>query len=175
MYQGSREATQGRPLVLVIAPVLLPGYLDRDQVVTRTSEYGIAYSKRDRWAEPLNEAFEGILRQCLARRLSPQGISVQASRIGLVPDYSLQIELFRFERRDAGHVELWAQWTLRSKTQSVRGHEVRIREPTASPKGDAAAAALSRAIERLSDEVAATMRHLQPSPENAVSDTDGGS
>jgi len=152
------EQHQAPPLVLAIDPIELPGYLDRDEVATRTSDYGIVYSNRDRWAEPLSDAFPGILRQCLASRLSPQGISVQARRIGLVPDYALQVELMRFERRDDGHVELRARWTLRSKARLVRAHEVRISEPTASAEGGAAAAALSRAIDRLSAEVASALR-----------------
>ncbi len=147
-----------RPLVLAIAPVELPGYLNRDQVATRTSEYSIVYSKTDRWAEPLNEAFEAILRQCLANRLFSHGISVQASRIGLVPDYALQVELLRFERRDPSHVELWARWTLRSKERDMRAHDARISETTASADARAAAAGLSRAIDRLSGEVASTIR-----------------
>jgi len=155
------DQPQNSPLVLVIAPVELPSYLNRDQVVTRTGEYSIVYSKRDRWAEPLNEAFEGILRQCLARRLSPQGISVQARRIGLVPEYTLQVELLRFERHDSHHVELWARWTLRSKAGSTRGNEFRIHEATASEDVRGAAASLSHAIDRLSGEVAAATRGVE--------------
>ena len=41
---------------LGLGPIELPGYLDRQQIATRTSTNRLSYSENDRWAAPLSES-----------------------------------------------------------------------------------------------------------------------
>src|SRR5262249_24625669 len=112
---------------LAIAQVNLPGYLDREQIATRTVENRLVYSSTDRWAEPLDQAFERTLREDLAARLAPSGIEVQ-SRAGS-PTYELVVDVQRFERVGQDRVELWARWRVRSHDQPVARGETRVELP----------------------------------------------
>src|SRR3954471_156925 len=46
---------------LGIGPIKIPGYLDREQLVTRISQNRFAIAENDRWAEPLEENFARVL------------------------------------------------------------------------------------------------------------------
>ncbi len=50
---ADRAEASGGAIVYGLGPVVLPAYLDRNQVATRVSETEAAYSQWDRWAEPL--------------------------------------------------------------------------------------------------------------------------
>jgi uncharacterized lipoprotein YmbA len=139
-----------------VSQVNIPRYLDRESIVTRADDYRVVYSKKERWAEPLDEAFERTLRQDLAANLSRDGIAVPART--LAPTHDLQVDVLRFERRGMDRVELWARWTLRTSGESARTNEARIEVAIASPASSAVAAALSESIARLATSIASEVR-----------------
>ena len=136
-----RASTADLPTVDV-TDVTLPTYLDRDAIVTRVDENRLVYSTRDRWAEPLDQAFERTLRQELAARLHDG------------PSYGLHVDVLRFERRGLDRVELWARWRLHAEGEPSRTGESRFTVSIAGSGNDAVAAALSGAIARLAAEIA---------------------
>ncbi|MBM4152004.1 MAG: hypothetical protein FJ220_00580, partial [Kiritimatiellaceae bacterium] len=71
---SAETGTASDPLSLFIAPIQLPGYLDRLSIVTQSGDNEIVYSEFPRWAEPLDTS----LRQKLADNLSKM---VQSDRI----------------------------------------------------------------------------------------------
>lgn len=150
-----RESAPDTPTVS-LSQVTIPRYLDRESIATRADDYRIVYSKQDRWAEPLDEAFTRILRENLASTLAPEGISVPA-RAG-APTFDLQVEILRFEKRGPDRVELWARWTLRSEEAAAQTREARIETAIAGPTSAAAAAALSEAVARLAHQIAGEVR-----------------
>src|SRR5215510_9952978 len=60
--ETASPATSGqqRPTIGV-GPVTLPRYVDRPQIVTRTSPYEIKVAEFDRWAEALDSNFSRVL------------------------------------------------------------------------------------------------------------------
>ncbi len=54
-----------------LGPIELPGYLDRQQIATRTSTNRLSYSETDRWAAPLAESFSRVLGQNISHLLNP--------------------------------------------------------------------------------------------------------
>jgi uncharacterized lipoprotein YmbA len=148
---SSRAARQ-----LDVDHVTIPGYLDREQIASRTVSHQLAYSKTDRWAEPLDQAFERTLREDLAVRLLPDGIEVQPR--GGVPTYDLTVDVLRFERSGSDHVELGARWVLRSDTDVLDSGNAELRVPMQSTDSNAMAAALSEAVGRLATEIAARVQ-----------------
>ncbi len=139
-----------------VSQVSIPRYLDRESIATRVDDYRVVYSKQERWAEPLDEAFERTLRQDLAANLARDGITVPAKT--LAPTHDLQVDILRFERRGTNLVELWARWTLRTSGESARTNEARIEVAITSPASSAVAAALSESIARLAVSIAAEIR-----------------
>jgi len=159
-YQYYVISSQAPPSASVrsdrIAPALtvtvkIPGYLDREQIATRTGPH-VTYSTTDRWAEPLDQAFERTLREDLAAQLRQRGIQVAAHAANA--SYELAVDVMRFERSAADRVELWARWTLRVGTNVVDGGVTRMQVATRATDSASAAAALSDAIAGMARDVA---------------------
>lgn len=149
---ASRSLAAGEPRALVVDDVSIPGYLDREQIATHTSGQHVQYSQTDRWAEPLDQAFQRTLRESLAARLARAGIDVQSH--GGLSTYYLDVDVLRFERSGADHVELWGRWTLRSDTAVLDRGETRLRVPMRGLDSNAMASALSDAIDRMAGQIA---------------------
>jgi uncharacterized lipoprotein YmbA len=149
------QATDEHP-TLGVSLVTIPGYLDREQIATRTNDYSVMYSSHDRWAEPLDVAFERTLKHDLAVTLAPEGITLP-TRAG-APTYDVQVDVLRFERFGTDHVELWARWSLRSETRLVHAGDTRVRLAVDNASNAAAAAALSQTLLHLADDIAKQVR-----------------
>ncbi len=141
---------------LVVDQVSIPGYLDREQIAMRTLDHHLVYSPKDRWAEPLDQAFARTLREELAAELVPRGIQVRSH--GGAPAYELDVDVLRFEQRGPQQVELWARWTLRKDTEVVDSGETRLRVAMRGTDANAMASALSTTVARMATQIADRVR-----------------
>jgi uncharacterized protein len=148
-------------LALGIGPIKFPGYLDRPQVVTRTSQNRLSVAENDRWAEPLDENFARVLSQNLSTLLQTEILVAYPWERNRQPMYQVQVEVLRFEPNADQLVELWARWSIMDsakKTISVKeSHFIR---PTKDKSTEVAVAALSAALGELSTEIADTIQAL---------------
>ena len=48
-------------LVIGLGPVMMPGYLDHNEIVTRAGANELDLSEIDRWAEPIDQNFKNVL------------------------------------------------------------------------------------------------------------------
>jgi uncharacterized lipoprotein YmbA len=149
------------PYHVAIGPISVPEMLDRPQIVTRISPNQVTFNESERWAEPLKNAIPRLLAEQLAQRLE--------ARISVYPqaandkDMSLNLTLLHFESQpgEAATVEL--QWTLRrTRDGAQREGQARIREAVASSSYEAMAAAHTRALNRISVEIAEAIQNARP-------------
>jgi uncharacterized lipoprotein YmbA len=150
------QLPSGNARALAIDQVTIPGYLDREQIATRTVGHQLVYSSTDRWAEPLDQGIERTLREDLAAKLAPSGIEVQV-RSGATA-YEVRVDVLRAERNSQGEVELWARWTLRSQAEVIDSGETHLQVPTTGADTNAMATALSEAIARMASELATRVK-----------------
>src|SRR5260370_7455490 len=80
-----------------IGPVKFPGYLDRQEIVVRSTQNRFEISETDRWAEPLEENFPRVLSENLALLLNTDLIIVYPWSPANRPRYYVEIEVLRFE------------------------------------------------------------------------------
>ena len=145
-----------RGISLGIGPVSLPGYLDRQEIVTRIAQNQIRLSEHDRWAEPLEEGVTRILSQNVASLLRVERITSYPWPVDRRPLYHVEIELLRFETDSGQEAHLAARWTLRQvgKKDAVRYRETHLTRTAKAPTTAASVAALSEALAGLSREIA---------------------
>ena len=156
------------PIVLGLGPINMPSYLDRNSVVLRNGPNEMDVSAIDRWAEPLTTDFSRTLTEDLTRELSPRQIIQFPWYLPSLPDYQVEIYVYRFEADTNGTAVLSGKWTIRNPADRkvLRSSDMNITQPVA--KGDGGgAAALSRALGQLSDEIAAAIRQL-PVPQGGT-------
>ena len=142
-----------------VGPVRLPGYLDRPQMVTRISEVQVSISEFERWAEPLKANFTTVL----ARNLE---IELGTTRIETFPwsvavDRSVNVTVYRFEVDSSGTANLRCRWSITDQLgATVLSGESSYQEQAADATTDAAVAALSRTVQRLSADIATATQRL---------------
>jgi len=117
-----------------IGPIRLPGYLDRQEIVTRVSQNRIDLSEYDRWAERLETNFTRVLAQNLSVLLNTDQLVFYPWELNRKPNYQVTIEMLRFESNTRGEVQLSARWEIldtNKRTQLQAGESGITRQPTA--------------------------------------------
>ena len=141
---------------LGIGPVRLPGYLDRQEIVTRVSQNRVDLSEYDRWAEPLEANFTRVLAQNLSVLLHTDRLVFFPWDLSRRPNYQVTVEVLRFESNTRGEVQLSARWEILDTNKRIplqAGEAASTRQPTGLST-DASVAALSEAVGDLSRAVA---------------------
>jgi hypothetical protein len=146
-------------LALGVGPVKLPAYLDRPEVVSRTSPNALQLADFDRWAEPLEDSFKRVLTMNL-------GVLAGTDRVSVFPwprsaplDYQVTVEVDRFDAGVNDEVVLIARWQVLAGEEGrpVRSGRTVLREPLASRDYDVLAAAMSATVAALAREMAAAI------------------
>lgn len=140
-----------------VGHVTLPGTLDRLWLVTRGEGTSIEISDRDRWVAPLNELIQRALTADLRDRIGVPFVVAPGdpSPPGGVRVLAVNIEQFSGDA--TGQVVLEADWVIRDpgrRTGEESRHAV-IRVDAGSSRPEAITAAMSLAIAKLSDRIAA--------------------
>ena len=153
------DTVKNSSLFIGVGPIRFPGYLDREQIVTRATQNHFDISENDRWAEPLEENFARVLSQNLGTLLGGARVIRYPWQISQRPKYQIEMEVLRFEPNTRQEVELLAGWTLidvNNKTVLV-SKDSRIARRTAAKSMEASVVALSETLGDLSREIADTI------------------
>jgi uncharacterized protein len=146
-----------------LGPVQFAQYLDRPELVIRTSPNGFELSETDRWAEPLGDNFRHVIANDLTNLLGTTNIAQYPWYPGTRFDYIVHIQVQRFEVDTAQKAHLIARWELINPQtdQILTTREAQLSHPTASAAGDAAAAALSDEVAELAGQIASAITQIE--------------
>jgi uncharacterized lipoprotein YmbA len=144
-----------------VGPVLIPGYLDRVQIVTRDANDEVAVAMYDRWAEPLESGIAQVLADNLGAHVGSERIAVFPWRGGVarVLDYQVVVVVLRFEGWPGRQATLDARWRLIGKD----GNELALKrstinEPVAGQGYQALVQGMNRLLSSLAREIASEIR-----------------
>ena len=154
------RTVSGDVLAIGVGPVELPKFLDRPQIVTRKSQYRVAFSEFHRWAGSFSEDFLRVLAKNISVLLPVDRVSAYPWTDQFSPTYCIPLTVDQFDGQLGGHVVLnmtWSVWNQKDVNEPVLKH-TRIKEPVLAENYDALVEAQSRAIATLSraivDEIA---------------------
>ncbi len=153
---GLQGATLG------VGPVRLPGYLDRSQMVTRIGVNELDISHENWWGESLEKQVAESLSGNLTALLGPDRTVQYPWVLSDPPDFTVEVTFLSFEANSRGYVVADAWWRVRAWADPDRQivMESAQQEPLETLDGASVAEALSRALEALSREIAASVRKL---------------
>ena len=155
-------AKGAKGIALAIGPVELPKHVDRAQIVTYASPNKIQLDEFNRWGEPLGDNFARVLADNLALLVPTQRIVVYPWRSGTPFKYQVTVEVSGFAVRPGGEASLIARWAIYTK----RGERVlmswrsKFGQRVTSPGFEASAAALSKLVAELSQDIATAVKTL---------------
>lgn len=154
-----------RCLSIGIGPIKIPDYLDRPQIVTRVAQDEIVLAEFDRWAEGLRNNLTQVLADNLSVLLCTRTILLFPWESVIPIDYRIVMEVRRLDGSLGGNVSLEAWWTILSgdRKQILLTKKSNFTEVTGSKDYKSLVSAQSRALEKLSREIAEAIRPLAKS------------
>jgi uncharacterized lipoprotein YmbA len=147
---------------VAIGPVTIPDYLDRRQIVTRSSRNEIILAEFDKWGGSLADEITGVLVVNLAGRLNSMHVAVFPWRfaplVNLRTVYRIPVNVVRFDGTLGDKVVLNAMWTVfvkgEKREEAVLTKESTITEAVNGKSYEALVAAMGKAVEKLGKEIA---------------------
>ncbi len=117
--QFDNSVHSGNGPVIAIMPISIPAYLNRPQIVMREKGSRIQISENHRWAENLDKAISRVLATSLTDTLSAVNVVAVPLKLGVHFDYTIQLDISRFEGNLNESLELDAFWTLQKNGVKV--------------------------------------------------------
>ena len=148
-----------------VGPVSVPDVVDRQQIVIRTGPNQVTMDEFNRWASPLRGGIARVVAENLVSMLGTPQVTVfpQTSAAGV--DYRVAIDVLRFDSAPGGVATLDALWTVRSaKPEASHSGRTSVSEPAQGGGYNALVAAHSRALGKMSMDIATTIREMQALP-----------
>jgi hypothetical protein len=163
---GADTSGAGQPLskgpTIGLGPIGFPDYLERPGIVTRSSANTIEIAEFDLWAGSLKEDFTRVIAENLSRLLKTDKLALYPFS-GTIPlNVRILINVERFEGAFEGQAYLEATWILLVGPEKKEGlsQKSRISEAVKGSDYRSLVAAQSRAVERLSREIAGAVQTL---------------
>ena len=167
-YTLSRTATPTAAtsnLAVVVGPVSIPAIVDLPQIVVSTGPNQVTLDEFNRWASPLQNNISRVVAENLVAMLGTPRVSLFQQSLNADADYRVAIEVQTFESRPGEAATLNAVWIVRrTKDGKAETGRTAVREAVPDKDYAALAAAHSRALERLSQDVADTVKALDRGP-----------
>ncbi len=145
-----------------VGPVSVPAAVDRPQIVVRLATHEVAVDQFHRWASPLPEAIARVVAENLAADLGASRVAVFPGGTAAGARYRVLVDVIRFDSAPGEAATLDAAWTVRRATDgATRAGRGAFAEPVPDREFAALAAAHSRALGRLSADVADAIRTME--------------
>jgi uncharacterized protein len=158
---ATASATTSSNLSIVVGPVSIPAIVDQPQIVVSTSPNQVSLDEYNRWASPLQNNISRVVAQNLVAMLGTPRVSLFQQSLNAEADFRVAIEVQTFESAPGEAATLNVVWVVRrAKDGKADTGRTTVREPATEKGFDALAAAHSRALARLSQDIADNIRVL---------------
>ena len=149
-------------VAIAVGPVVVPAAVDQPQIVVSTGANQVTFDEYNRWASPLQDNIARVVADNLVALLGTPRVTLFPQTLSADAEYRVQIEVRNFESAPGKSASLDAVWTVRrTKDGKTETGRTSVREPLPESGYEALAAAHSRALARLSQEIADTVRTME--------------
>jgi len=121
-----------------IAALRLPLYLEKPQIVRRSTTNRLEMAEYHQWGGSLRKNMTRVLAQTLSRLLDTPQIAIAPYRPPVPPDFRLSVEVMQFEANQNGTVQFSALWRLSNgrDNQVLKTRIVNLEHPKRIRKDD---------------------------------------
>jgi uncharacterized lipoprotein YmbA len=143
------------PVSISIAPVEIPDYLDRPQIVTRDGRNELNLAEFERWAGSLSDSIAAVLAENLSQLVGSDQVYVYPRIRAEKADYNLVLRVLRLDCTLGDQVLLKAQWTLFAgpDRKDIATRVSTYTERLGDKKYETMVAAVGRTLEQVSREI----------------------
>ncbi len=145
-----------------VGPVSVPEIVDRPQIVVRAGPHQVFFDEFHRWGTPLADDIARVVAENLGRLLGTSRVSAHPRPEGADVRYRVRVDVAAFESAPGEAAALDAAWVVTdTRDGAVRRGRSGAREEAREGGYPALAAAHSRALEKLSVDIAAAIREME--------------
>jgi len=158
---GQAAATAEGRIRIGLATVVVPEYLNRNEIVVNLDNTVYRLAEFNQWAEPLSENLTRVLEENLTNLLRDDLIDVFLASDSSIPtDYRLEVDVVRLDGNLGGQATLISQWALLAAEEDelIVMRRSKYQESAADNTYKELVLAKSRTIERLSQDIAAAVK-----------------
>lgn len=150
-----------RDLTIGLGPVKIAEYIDRTQLVVRSTSNEIVLEEFKHWAGPLKDVIPAVLLENLSLLLSTDKIVTYPWKATPVPDVKIEADILRLDGKPGDMARLKVRWKI---IDNRRGRllgmgKADFTEPVGNAGFDAFTAAQSRLLARFSILLARELIH----------------
>jgi uncharacterized lipoprotein YmbA len=158
---GTATPTTEDHIRIGLETVVVPEYLNRNEIVVNQDNTVYQLAEFNQWAEPLSDNLTRVLEENLAHLLRGDAVAIFLSSDSSIPsDYRLEVDVLRLDGNLADQVTLVAQWAL------LEGEEDDLKlmrrsqyqEPVTDKTFKGLVMAQSRSVDKLSRDIAAAIK-----------------
>jgi len=146
--------------VIALAPVHIPQYLDRPQIVTGLSKNVYKLSETNRWAERLDDNIARVLAQNLSLLMPGEVVLANANIRAKQASIRVSVAILEFHVDSQGQAGLTAQWNVSKGGETVLGRQASYHEAATVADYAVMVGALNGCLNRLSRDLALDLLHL---------------
>jgi len=148
-------------LSIAVGPVSVPAVVDRPQIVVNMGPNQVRLEEFNRWAAPLQNNIARVVADNLVLMLGTPRVILSEQLLSADVDYRAAIEVQSFQSAPGEAAMLDAVWNVRrAKDGKAETGRTTVRETVQEKSYDALAAAHSRALARLSRDIATAVAAL---------------
>jgi uncharacterized lipoprotein YmbA len=158
---GTSPASAEVHILIGLETVVVPEYLNRNEIVFNLDNTIYQLAEFNRWAEPLSENLTRVLEENLTNLLRGDSIAVILAAESSIPlDYRLEVDVLRLDGNLGDRVTLVAQWALLETEEDdlILMRRLVYQEPCADETYTEMILAESRTVEKLSRDMAVAIK-----------------
>ncbi len=158
----STRSNPAQKTVIGIGPLKLADYLDQSNLVTRTSDNQVVKAEYDRWAGSFKDDFVNVLAENIGSLVPASEIYLYPWRGSVPVGDQVVLEVVRCDGRLGDAAVLVARWSIFAGPEKklLKMNRFDWREPVTGPDYAALVAAQSRAVAKLSQEIAGAIKQV---------------
>lgn len=152
----------GSRLSVSLAPVRIPHYLDRVQIVTATGKNSYQLNELHRWAESLDDNITRVMLQNLTS-LVPADVVISRTHRSKQAQVSLAVTILEFHIDSEDHAVLVAQWQVNRGDEIVVNEQNNYRLPVSNDDVHSQVQVLNECLNQFSRDIALALKSLKVS------------
>lgn len=162
LSSSSKSASADAGYSVAVGPVSVPEIVDRPQIVVRTGPNQVFIDEFHRWGSPLRDEIARGIAGNLAALLGTPRVSVFPNSTSSDAKYRVAVDVMIFDSTPGESASLDAVWGIRGAGGgALRSGRTTVRESVSGVSYAALVAAHSRALEKLSVDIADAIRGLE--------------
>lgn len=144
-----------------VGPVFVPALIDRQQIVTCTGPNQVFIDEYERWAAPLKDNIGRVVAQDLVSLLGTGNVTIFPESSAANAAYRAAIDIMRFDGEFGKSATLDAYWTVSSAGGQTQRGRTQLTEPAQGSGYPVLVAAQSRALGKLSADIAGAIKAME--------------